>query len=150
MTLYAISRCAHCGKLHGLQLPAATTVCRYCDRRYRVISSSLVMSFDRCDHMMECLRNLSSMKDQTLSNDNSHVIHKVEITVDNNTQNRMKTTSIDIEIRKWLTESPHSHEDLLEKVKVNNIDQDRFEKILSHLLYSGLIYINRNGLYCIV
>lgn len=59
--MFAISRCPFCGRLHGLELPAGSTTCRLCNRRYDPSKGSVVRTFSTDTEMRAFLQGAASI-----------------------------------------------------------------------------------------
>lgn len=153
MKKYGVSRCKHCGMLHGLELPVKTTVCRYCSKRYPINRSTFLISFDTHDDMRKYLYDHNHHKD--MSNATSYktemenLVNEMRINVFKGSKTA-KRPKLERSIVIWLRESPVSYEEMLTRIIMEGIEEDKFEKILLLLMENGVIFLGKDGLYRLV
>jgi hypothetical protein len=61
-SMFAVSRCPSCRRLHGLELPLTTTTCRLCGKRYTPSSISALKTFSTDAEMRAFLQGAASIE----------------------------------------------------------------------------------------
>jgi len=143
--MFAASKCPSCGKVHGLELPSKTTICRFCGKRYDPNKGSILGSF-RDD---VSLRSYLQFRSSPLENATGPTMGVPENDTKDSPVKSGKHS------KRWIAEKVleviegegAEMDTIIESLGHLDIPRESVEACVHDLNLSGSIYLNRKGAY---
>lgn len=145
--MFAVSRCPSCRRLHGLELPARTTTCRLCGKRYDPSKGAVIRTFPTDVEMRGFLQGAACIdggSDQPVID--LEGIRSTRSAISGSKPGRGRILKL---VLSELKAGPKSFSDLTPIANEGN-DPEMLEECLASLMEQGIVFRGRDGRYSLV